>query len=111
MVSIIGRSFHEYNYLRPHQAFGGATPYERYTGLDEEIKARMEFVKEQDLFRKAMKLKRSICIPGKPDPGYVPSKLITPGNSQAKEKGLIVPIKSKTTRGKTIGYVRQSLYV
>ena len=111
MVSTIGHSFHEYNYLRPHQALGGSTPYERYTGLDEEIRARIELVKEQDLFRKAMKLKRTIWIPGKPDPDYVPGKLIAPGNSQTKEKGLIVPIKSKMTRGKTIGYVRQSLHV
>ena len=111
MISIIGRSLYEYNYLRPHQALGGPTPYEQYIGLGEEMKARIEFVKEQDLFRKAIKRKRAIWIPGKPDPDYVPGKLFIPGNSQNKEKGLIVPIKSKKTRGKTIGYVRQSLHV
>ena len=111
MVNIIGRSFHEYNYLRPHQALGGATPYECYVGLGDEIKARIEFVKEQDLFFKAMKQKRKIWIPGWPDPDYVPGKLFIPGNLQNKNKGLIVPVKSKKTRGKSIGFVRQTLHL
>ena len=111
MISVIGRSFYEYNYLRPHQALGGVTPYVRYCGLEEMIKARIEFVKEQDPYRRAMKRKRTIWLPGCPDPDYIPGKLFIPGNSQNKEKGLIVPIKSKMTRGKTIGYVRQSLHL
>ncbi len=111
MISIIGRFLYEYNYLRPHQALDGVTPYVRYSGLEDSIKARIEFVKEQDLYRKAIKQKRTIWTPGNPDPDYVPSKLFIPGNSQNKKKGLIVPIKSKKTRGKTIGYVRQSLHV
>jgi len=111
MVSIIGRSFHEYNYLRPHQALDGVTPYERYKGLDDAIKARIDFVKEQDLQRKASRQQRAIWIPGEPVPGYTPLKLIIPGSSQEKVKGLIVPVKSKFTRGKTIGYVRQSLHL
>jgi len=111
MVSIIGRSFYEYNYLRPHQALGGVTPFMRYCGLEDRMKARIEFVKEQDLYRKAMKRKQKISIPGSPDPDYVPGKLFIPGNSENKEKGLIVPVKSKKTRGKTIGYVKQSFHL
>ncbi len=97
MISIIGRSLSEYNYLRPHQALGGSTPYERYTDLDEAIKARIEFIKEQDFLCKSMKRKRTIWIPGVPDPDYVPGKLFIPGNPQNKEKGLIVTVKSKNT--------------
>ncbi len=111
LISIIGRSFYEYNYLRPHQALGGVTPHERYSGLEEAIKARIEFVKEQDPYRKANRQKRAIWLPGKPEPGYMPGKLFVPGSSQKKVKGLIVPVKSKFTRGKTIGYVRQSLHL
>ena len=111
MISINVRSLCEYDYLRPHHALGGHTPYEQYIGLGGEMKAHIEFVKEQDLFRKAMKQKRTIWIPGMPDPDYVPGKLFIPGNSQNEKKGIIVPIKSKKTRGKTIGYVRQSLHV
>ena len=111
MISIIGRSLYEYNYLRPHQALDGVTPYEQYIGLDEKMKARIKFVKEQDLFRKTMKQKRTIWIPGMPNPDYVPGKLFIPGNSKNEKKGIIVPIKSKKTRGKTIGHVRQSLHV
>jgi len=111
MISIIGRSLYEYNYLRPHQALDGVTPYVRYCGLEDSIKARIEFVKEQDLYRKAIKRKRAIWMPNSPDPDYVPSKLFVPGSPQKKIKGIIVPIKSKKTRGKTIGYVRQSLHL
>ena len=111
MVNIIGRSFHEYNYLRPHQALGGATPYECYAGLEDAIKAHVESVKERDLYRKEMMLKRAIWIPGSPDPDYVPGKLSIPSSSQDKNQGLIVPVKSKKTRGETIGFVRQSLHL
>ncbi|MDY6827415.1 MAG: hypothetical protein SVV67_09635 [Bacillota bacterium] len=86
MIRIIGRPLYEYNYLRPHQALDGVTPYEQYIGLDEKMKARIEFVKKQNFFRKAMKQKRTIWIPGMPDPGYVPGKLFIPDNSQ-NEKG------------------------
>ncbi len=110
LISIIGRSVHEYNYLRPHQALEGVTPYARYEGLDKMFKARIKYVKEQDPYRKARRRKNAIWIPGKPDPDYVPKKLILPESANHQRKGLIVPIKSKRTRGKTIGYVRQSLH-
>ena len=70
--------------------------------------------KEQYLFRIAMKRKRTVWMPGRPGspgPDYVPGKLFIPGNSQNQEKGLTAPIISKKVRGKTIGYVRQSLHV
>ncbi len=111
LISIIGRSVYEYNYLRPHQALEGVTPYARYEGLDDLIKARIKQVKEQDPYRKARMQEQAIWIPGKPDPSYVPKKLIIPESSSNQQKGLIVPVKSRKTRGKTIGYVRQSLHI
>lgn len=109
-VSILGRSFYEYNYIRPHQALEGITPYMRYGGFEDELKARIKVFKEQEVQRKARLLKRTIWLPGAPDPEHVPQKLIIPGQQEKSLKGLIVPIKSKKTRGKTIGYVRQSLH-
>lgn len=109
-ISIIGRSFYEYNYIRPHQALGGVTPYQRFSGFEDELKARIQVFKERELQRKEMLVKRTLWVPGYPDPQYIPQKLVLPGQPEQKPKGLIVPVKSKKHRGKTIGYVRQSLH-
>lgn len=109
-ISIIGRSFYEYNYIRPHQALGGVTPYQRFSGFEDELKARIQVFKERELQRKEMLVKRTLWVPGYPDPQYIPQKLVLPGQSDQKPKGLIVPVKSKRYRGKMIGYVRQSLH-
>lgn len=108
-ISIIGRSFYEYNYIRPHQAIGSVTPYQRFSGFEEEIKARVQVFKERELQRKERLVQRTLWVPGYPDPQYVPQKLVLPGQPKEYPKGLIVPVKSKKHRGKTIGYVRQSL--
>ncbi len=110
LISTIGRSFYEYNYIRPHQALKGITPYMRYSGLEDEIKAHIKVFKEQEAQRKARLQKITLWLPGSPDPEYTPKKLIMPNQSEKDLQGLIVPIKSKKTRGKTIGYVRQSLH-
>ncbi len=109
-ISIIGRSFYEYNYIRPHQALGGVTPYQRFSGFEDEIKARVQVFKERELQRKQRLVQRTLWVPGYPDPQYIPQKLVLPGQPEEKPKGLIVPVKSRKQRGKTIGYVRQSLH-
>lgn len=110
LINVLGRSFYEYNYIRPHQALDGATPYMRYSGLEEEIKARIEVFKEQEVQRKKHSSKRAIMLSGDPDPDYVPQALILPGQHKKISQGLIVPVKSKNIQGETIGYVRQSLH-
>ncbi len=109
-INTLGRSFHEYNYIRPHQALEGTTPYMHYAGFEEEIKAHIQVFKEQEKQRKKHLLKMAIVLPGDPDPDYIPKQLIIPGQQNKKSNGLIVPVKSKKTRGKTIGYVKQSLH-
>jgi transposase InsO family protein len=44
-ISIIGRCFYEYNYIRPHQALGGVTPYQRFSGFEDELKPVYRFSK------------------------------------------------------------------
>ena len=51
-ISIIGYSFYEYNYIRPHQALGGVTPYQRYSGFEDDIKAKVKVFKEQEIQKK-----------------------------------------------------------
>jgi putative transposase len=109
VVAIIGRSFYEYNYIRPHQALEGLTPYMCYSGLEDELKARMKVFKEQELQKKQRMLKRTIWLPGDPDPEYLPRSIILPGQPPKNLTGLIVPIRSKVNRKITVGYVRQSL--
>jgi len=109
-ISVIGNCFYEYNYIRPHQALGGVTPYQRFSGFEDELKARVKVFKEQELQNKRL-VKRALWVPGQPDPQHVPEKLFVPGQPEEKPKGLIVPVKSKKQRGKTIGFVRQSLHL
>jgi len=109
IVTIIGRSFYEYNYIRPHQALAGITPYMRYSGFEDELKARMKVFKEQELQKKHRILKRAIWLPGEPDPDYVPRDLILPGQPVKNLNGLIVPVRSRKKRNKTVGYVRQTI--
>lgn len=109
IVTIIGRSFYEYNNIRPHQALAGITPYMRYSGFEDELKARMKVFKEQELQKKHRILKRAIWLPGEPDPDYVPRDLILPGQPVKNINGLIVPVRSRKKRNKTVGYVRQTI--
>ena len=109
-ISIIGYSFYEYNYIRPHQALGGVTPYQRYSGFEDDIKAKVKVFKEQEIQKKQRLLKRTLWVPGQPDPQYVPQKLVIPNQPENKPKGLIVPVKSKKHRKIIIGFVRQSIH-
>jgi len=110
-ITIIGRTFYEHNYVRPHQALDGITPYQRYSGFEERIKAQIKRFKEQELHRKELLAKRALWVPGRPDPQYRPKKIIVPGQPKNNLIGLIVPVKSRNNRGKIIGFVRQSLAV
>ena len=46
-MSIIGRCFYEYNYIRPHQALE-VLPYQRFSGFEDELK-RIQVFKEREL--------------------------------------------------------------
>ena len=80
-----------------------------FSGFEDELKAGMKVFKEQELQKKQRRLKRTIRLPGDPDPEYVPQQLILLGRPTKNLKGLIVPIRSRKNRNKTVGYVRQSL--
>ena len=108
-IRVIGNFFYEYNHIRPHQALGGMTPYQRFSGFEEELKHRVQVFKERELRQKQL-AKRKLWVPGQPDPQYIPQKLIIPNQPEEKPKGLIVPVKSKKYRGNRIGFVRQSLH-
>ena len=94
-IDTLGRSFHEYNYIRPHQALEGFTPYMRYAGFEKEIKARIEVFKEQEKQRKKHLSKKAIVLPGDPEPDNIPKQLIIPGQQNKKANGLIVRMPSE----------------
>lgn len=111
-ISIIGKALYEHNYIRPHQALGGITPYQRYAGLEEHIKEQIKRFKEQLKAQKTNKFTaKRLWTPGSPKTNHIQKNILLPGKSGNKTKGLIVPVKSKNTQGKIIGFVRQSFAV
>jgi transposase InsO family protein len=106
-INIIGKAFYEHNYIRPHQALGGITPYQRYTGLEEQIKTQVKLFKEQQLTNRG---NNKLWAPGKSNSRNI-QNILLPGQSGNKTQGLIVPVKSKQECGKTIGFVRQSFAI
>ncbi|MFW6025646.1 MAG: hypothetical protein ACOCRX_04825 [Candidatus Woesearchaeota archaeon] len=56
IFSTISGAIYEHNHVRPHQSLGGATPYQSYNNLEEEVKAKMEAFKRREKKRKSFKI-------------------------------------------------------
>lgn len=108
VIGMIAQNIYEHNHVRPHQSLNGITPYQRYHGLDEQVRARVEQIKELTCQRRAQRTIR-LTIPGQKRPTR-PVKVIIPGHHEHEgPKGLIVPVSSTRDRQKRVGFVRQFL--
>lgn len=43
---------HDHNFVQPHQALGGITPHQRFSGQEHEVKREMEAFRQRDLSRR-----------------------------------------------------------
>jgi len=110
-IFTIGNSIHEYNYIRPHEALDGLTPYEKFSGSEKTIKEKVRSFKEQEFRRRKNKYQKGkILIPGQSDPQEVQKELVLLDRDGNKSQGIIVPVKSQNHTGKNIGRVRQTIH-
>ncbi len=110
-VYMIGNSIYEYNYIRPHEALDGVTPYERFSGSEEQVKGSVRIFKEKERRRRKKEhWKGKLLLPGQPDPMESQKNLALLGRDDNKSKGIIVPVKSQNHTGKNIGRVRQTIH-
>lgn len=106
-IYMIGYSFYEYNYIRPHEALKGVTPYEKFSGSEQEVSEKVRLFKEQEQRRRK---RYSLFIPGQPDPQEPKRELILQEGFENKSTGIIVPVKSKNSPGKNVGCVSQTIH-
>jgi len=93
LFNIIGNAIYEHNHIRPHQSLDGVTPYQKYNGFADEVKAKMEAFKKKEKESKGFKTKKEIVFPGK--------------DKKSKTEGIIVPAHLINNPDKMIGFVKQ----
>jgi transposase InsO family protein len=97
LFTIISNSIYEHNYVRPHQSLDGVTPFQSYNGFADEVKAKMETFKKQELERKGFKSKKKVILPNQEE--------------KPKTKGLIVPVHLINDPDTCVGFVKQLIEI